>query len=89
MFGRIQFLIESTEVFSFMRYANNENPYLITVNIGHNTTIMDYTEEVGVEKGEIVAHTHGTSDKDEMNHHEIDLHHMKLRPGEGIVVKLL
>ncbi len=78
-------------VISFLRYAENNAPYLIVINFGPKPYTDDYTLAAGVLSGKVVAHAHAEQGM-RTPHSEgerVGLDELTLVPGEGIVVLLM
>ncbi|ELT95719.1 hypothetical protein CAPTEDRAFT_162322 [Capitella teleta] len=92
-YGRLQYAIINANIFSFMRFAKDSAPYLVSMNFGSVESTDDYSVASGVAIGKVVAHARpNQSDKYNPKIREgmkVGLEKLTLQPGEGVVVVLL
>lgn len=91
MLGEIQFALVNDDIFSFMRFAKNSAPYLVTINIGSIPSTEDYTLTAGVQYGKVVAYAKpvGAKRGSYIEGRTLDIQKLTLKPGEGLVLLLL
>ena len=88
--GKLQYSVINENIFSFLRFAKDNAPYLIILNFGSKPTIEDFSFSAGVGYGKVVAHAKGmTSSKEIKEGEKINLSKLHLEPAEGVVVLLL
>jgi len=85
--SRVQFLIVTESILSFMRVSRDTAPYLIALNLGDGSSTDDYTALTGTVRGKVVLYS-GTTMKIE-DGDLITLSALTLQPGEGIVAMLV
>ena len=92
--GDVQYAHVDDDVYSFMRFARNSAPYLVAVNIGNAPATVDFTLSTGTRSGKVVAYASPSQGAEGARRSfsvdaTIDLSHVTLKPGDGVVFLLL
>jgi len=85
--NKMQFLIVSDDILSFMRFTRDTAPYLIALNLGDHASTDDYTVMTGMVRGKVVLYSGRTLNV--VDGDLIALSALTLQPGEGIVAMLV
>ncbi|XP_046544948.1 alpha-glucosidase-like [Haliotis rubra] len=85
----VQFAVVNDEILSYVRGTANTGRYLVTMNLGHDSSTADYTKDpVSAKNGRVVVNT-GNFNESKFNvGKSLSLSSLTLKPGQGLVLKL-
>lgn len=85
----VQFAVVNDNILSYVRGTANTGRYLVTMNLGHDSSTADYTKEpANAKSGRVVINTENFNEAKFNFGKSVSLSSLTLKPGQGLVLKL-